>query len=67
MRHNAKAMFSANNKTNLKREKIMKKLTAYEAWKKKKKENLTDEEFKSLLFENGIIQKKVKRESKKAL
>lgn len=33
-------------------------LTAHEIWRKKQSENLTDEQFKQLLIDNGIIVKK---------
>jgi len=31
------------------------KLTAYQCWKEKEKKNLTDEDYKKLLIENGVI------------
>lgn len=37
----------------------MAKLTAYEIYKKAQKENLTHEQYKQLLLDNGIIIKKV--------
>lgn len=37
----------------------MSKLSAYEVWKKKKIENLNDEQFKQLLIENDILVPKI--------
>lgn len=36
----------------------MERLTAYECWKKKEKEKLTDDQYKQLLLDNHIIVKK---------
>ena len=36
----------------------MKKLSAYQCWKKGKEENLNDAQFKQLLIDNGCIIKK---------
>lgn len=33
----------------------MEKLTSYQIWKKKQNENLSDEQYKQLLIENGVV------------
>ena len=43
------------------------KLNAYQCWKEKREKNLSDEDYKRLLIENGIIKKKDKTMSKEIL
>lgn len=43
------------------------KLNAYECWKVKKEQNLSNEDYKKLLIENGIVKKKDKVMNKEIL
>ena len=43
------------------------KLNAYECWKVKKEQNLSNQDYKKLLIENGIVKKKDKVMNKEIL